>query len=127
MLVERSQLMASNVWRGARAKARTKKWLIALGYQVADLEVVHWVFTSKGRIPIKRDQFGSDLLAMNASELLLCQVKGGRSARGGTFPAARRAFAPLTCPPMVRCLIVAWPPRARRPRLIDTTGREATI
>lgn len=110
--------MASNVSRGAAAKGRTKKWLASLGFQVADLEKVHWIFTPKGRIPIKRDQFGSDLLAMDGAEIVFVQVKSGESARTGTFPAAQRLFASFLFPPFVRLLVVAWPPRARTPRVL---------
>lgn len=56
--------MASNASRGAAAKARTKKFLQARGYQVADMEKVFYIFTPKGRIPTKRDQLGADLLAV---------------------------------------------------------------
>src|SRR3990167_3716490 len=111
--------MASNASRGAAAKGRTKKWLAAQGYHVADLEVVRWVFTAHGRVPVKRDQFASDLLAMSATEIVFVQVKRGAAAIGGTFPAARRAFAAFAFPPAVRCLVVGWPPRARAPRVID--------
>ena len=103
--------MASNAERGARAKSRTKKWLEAQGYQVADLERVYWIFTPKGRLPTKKDQFASDLLAVRdplvrvppyrvfhqemigVADVVFVQVKSGKSASGGTFPAARRAFA----------------------------------
>ena len=111
--------MASNASRGAAAKGRAKKWLIAQGFQVADLERVHWIFTPRGRLPTKRDQFGSDLLAMNGITIIFVQVKSGKSAIGGTFPAARRAFAEFTFPPGVRRWVLAWPPRARAPRIVD--------
>jgi hypothetical protein len=112
----------SNAQRGSYYKSRTKRWLIAQGYQVADLEVVHWIFTPKGRIATKRDQFGSDLLAMNPRGLLFIQVKGGEQARGsGQFPAARRAFEQYEYywPPDVRRCVIAWAPRAKQPRIIE--------
>lgn len=110
--------MATNVSRGAAAKARTKKWLLAVGYQVADLEKVHWIFTPGGRMPIKRDQLGADLLAVSSTAVVFVQVKSGESARTGTFPAARRAFEVFTFPASVQLWIVAWPPRARAPRVV---------
>ena len=123
--------MASNASRGAAAKARTKKWLIAQGYQVADLERVHWIFTSKGRLPTKRDQFASDLLAVSALEdvapvgptasIWFVQVKSGKSAIGGTFPDARRKFAEFSFPPSAAQVVIAWAPRARHPRIVDCT------
>ncbi len=110
--------MASNASRGAAAKARTKKYLMARGFQVADLERVHYIYTRAGMLPTKRDQFGSDLLAMSGDSLFFVQVKSGKSASGGTFLSARREFAKYRFPPFVDCLIVAWPPRAREPRII---------
>ena len=110
---------ASNVARWARAKARTKIWLTKQGFQVADLEVVRWVWTPRGRLPIKRDQFASDLLAVDAHRVVFVQAKSGVSAKGGTFPQARRAFATYTFPSCVERWIVAWPPRARVPRVIE--------
>lgn len=111
--------MPSNASRGAAAKARTKRWLMAAGYQVADLEKVHWIFTPKGRIPKKNDQFASDLLAVNDRFVLFIQVKSGKSAIGGTFPAARREFAKFTFPPTSKQYVIAWPPRARAPRIVE--------
>lgn len=110
----------SNVSRGAYFKGRTKKWLMARGWQVADLEVVRWIFKSPTeRMPVKRDQFGADLLAMSRKRLIFVQVKGGDQAIGaGQFLAARREFDRYTFPPFVRLWIVAWAPRARTPRIV---------
>lgn len=111
--------MATNVSRGAAAKGRTKKYLQARGYQVADLEVVRYIFGKGGRMPVKRDQFGSDLLAVSHFEVIFVQVKSGKSAAGGTFPEARREFAKFEFPRGVVRRIIAWPPYARYPRIID--------
>jgi hypothetical protein len=93
--------------------------LIARGWQVADMEIVRWVWTPKGRVPVKRDQFGADLLAMDASRIVFVQVKGGLQAiGGGQFPAARRAFEAFKFPPDVGLWLMAWAPRAREPRIL---------
>lgn len=115
--------MPSNASRGAQAKSRTKKWLIAKGYQVGNLEEVRWVFKPDGggRIPVKRDQFGSDLLAVSAREIVFVQVKSGASAATGRFPEARRRFADFRFPPNSKQWVVAWAPRAREPRIVDMT------
>lgn len=119
--------MASNASRGAAAKGRTKRWLEAEGYQVADLEIVRYVFTPRGRMPIKRDQFGSDLLAVSLQHVMFVQVKSGAAAAGGTFPAARREFGKSTFPESARTVIIAWPPRARVPRIMECFNDESYV
>ena len=109
----------SNVSRGAYFKARTRKWLSGRGYQVAEMEIIRWVFRpGSTRIPIKRDQFGSDLIAMSDTEIIFVQVKGGESARTGNFPEAQRAFNEFKFPVFTKRWIVAWPPRSREPRIV---------
>ena len=112
--------MSSNAQRGARAKSRTKKYLEGLGYQVGGLEMVRWI-VRPGRtpVPIKHDQFASDLLAVNRDGVLFVQVKSGAAAIGGTFPDARRKFTAFPCPLGARQVVIAWPPRARQPRIVD--------
>lgn len=121
--------MPSNAARGARAKSRTKKWLEAQGYSVVDLEKVYWVMTPKGRLPIKKDQMGADLLAVFSRDgpplsclppasHLWVQVKSGQSAAHGTFPAARREFTRYAVPWQDAQVVMAWPPRARQPRIV---------
>lgn len=118
--------MLSNAQRGAYYKTRSRKWLQSHGYQVADLEVVKWLHPpGRSPIPVKRDQFGSDLIAVSGSEIVFVQVKGGESARGGTFPAARREFAKFTFPPFSQQWVLAWAPRAREPRIVKC-GQEMT-
>lgn len=121
--------MASNAAKGARYKARTRIWLAAQGYQVAEMEVVRWVGApatdgkaGRGRFPVKRDQFASDLMGMRADGIVFVQIKGGKAAAGGgTFPEAQRKFAEFVFALGARRWIVAWPPRAREPRVIDCT------
>lgn len=111
--------MRSNAAKGAYYKSRTKKWLEAGGYQVADLETVRWVYPpNRDPFPVKRDQFGSDLLAMTARSLIFVQVKGGATVSGGNFPAARRAFAQYHFPAFVQLWVIAWPVRSRAPRIV---------
>lgn len=112
--------MLSNVARGAYYKARTRKWLKALGYDVAELEVVRWVFAAGRRVPVKRDQFASDLLAMSHRRLIFVQVKSGAQCAGvRSFPDARAAFGEFRFPPFTERWIVAWEFRARRPRVLN--------
>lgn len=119
--------MASSVSRGAAAKGKTKKWLEARGYQVADLEIVRYIYTPRGRMPIKRDQFASDLLAVGRGQIVFVQVKSGAQCKGGTFPAARREFGKFTFPDTARTIIIAWPPLARVPRLVECFTDETFV
>jgi hypothetical protein len=107
--------MASNVSRGAYYKNKTRKWLEAAGWQVGDLERVAYV--GPKRIPVKRDQFASDLLAVSGRRILFVQVKSG--AEKGTFQKARRAFAAFTFPPFAGRLVIAWARGASTPRILD--------
>lgn len=121
--------MPSNAQRGAYYKGRTKKWLAGMGFQVANLEEVRWIYRfGKPPMPVKRDQFGSDLLAMSDKEIIFVQVKGGKSAVGGTQPAARRKFAEFRFPHLIHAVegktalrrwVVAWAPRSREPRVVE--------
>ena len=107
--------------RGAYYKNKTRRWLERRGWQVADMEVIRWVGTGAKRFPVKRDQFGSDLLAIAPEPndaILFIQVKGGKSARGN-FRATRRAFAAFSWPDSTRRQVYAWLPRAREPRIVD--------
>lgn len=112
--------MASNAQKGAYYKTRTKRWLEVQGYTVVDLEIVRWVQRpGSDRFPVKRDQMGSDLLAVKADTELWIQVKGGKQAAGhGQFLPAQREFAKFTFPHWSEQWVVAWPPRARQPRII---------
>lgn len=105
----------SNAQRGAYYKARTRKYLVARGWQIADLEVVRYV---GGGIPVKRDQFGADLLAVSHKRLLFVQVKGGKTALKA-ITKARREFDLFKFPPFAERWIVCWLPRARQPHVVN--------
>ncbi len=109
--------MPSAVAKGQYWKSRTKHWLEAQGYQVAFLERVLWIQTARGRVPVKRDQMGSDLLAVNATDVLFVQVKGGVSRRS-QLAAARTEFAKYAFPAGTQQWIVCWAPRARQPEVV---------
>jgi hypothetical protein len=109
--------MLSAAAKGQYWKARTKKFLETSGYQVAFLERVLWLQTGRGRIPVKRDQFASDLLAVNAAEVVFVQVKGGASRRS-QLAAARKEFGKFAFPSGTQQWIVCWAPRARQPEIV---------
>jgi hypothetical protein len=108
--------MKSSAAKGSYWKSRTKKWLEGRGYQVAYLERMFFIYTARGQMPVKRDQFGSDLLAVNATEIVFVQVKGGTTRRD-QLAAARRAFASFTFPAGTKQWLVFWAPKARQPEI----------
>lgn len=102
--------------KGNYYKLRTKKWLEKKGYQVAFLERMMWIFTKdKKMIPIKKDQFGSDLLAVNEDQIIFVQVKFNRS----NVADAHKEFAKYTFPKFADKWIVVWEVRAREPEVIE--------
>ncbi|MEO7272061.1 MAG: hypothetical protein ABI211_08650 [Vicinamibacterales bacterium] len=107
----------SNAAQGQHWKARTKKWLEEQGYQVGHLEIQRVVHTPRGMFPLKRDQFGSDLLAVGAGGVVFVQVKGGAAPRS-QLAVARAAFADFLCPPGAQQWVVLWQPRAREPEVV---------
>lgn len=85
------------------------------------MEMIRWMHPGPGRapVPLKKDQFGSDLLAMTATELIFVQVKSGKAAATSNYPDARDVFAQFYFPPGVKKWVVAWSRGARAPRVID--------
>jgi len=112
----------SSATRGAYYKSKTRRWLVARGFQCGDLEKVHYIWTSGRRMATKRDQFGADLLAVSANRIVFIQVKGGQYARS-SVAAARRTFDQYTFPTTVTRWIVLWPWRGRRPTIIESRAR----
>lgn len=112
--------MASNASRGAAQKRRAKIWLMNRGYVVADMEIMRRIYISPAKqFYQKNDQWGADLIAVSADAIVLAQVKSGEAAKGGTFPDARREFAKYPHPPMLRKIVIGWPPKVRVPRLVE--------
>jgi len=108
--------------KGAYYKRRTKQYLERQGYQVAYLEQVLWVWTPKGRVPVKRDQFASDLLAVDTRDVVFIQVRGGVSRRD-QLAKARDGFGQFAFPIGTQQWIVMWKPRAREPEIeVVSTG-----
>ena len=108
--------MPSNAGRGAYYKGRSKRYLQTLGYDVADMELVRTVHLPRGIIPVKRDQWGADLIAKRADDLLFVQVKSVALGRSPDLAGARLAFADAgPWPPGTRRVVHVWRPRARIP------------
>src|SRR5881396_1135249 len=106
--------MPSAVAKGQAWKLRTKKWLEGQGYVVALLERMLSVWTPHGVVHTKRDQLGSDLIAVSCEKTWFVQVKGGLSARS-QLAAARAEFAKYPLGPGCEQVVICWPPRAHVP------------
>src|SRR5438128_12685397 len=87
-LVGEVRLMPSAVAKGSYWKARTKRWLERQGYRVGFLERMLHIQGKHGLIPVKRDQFGADLLAVRRARIVVRQLKGGH-CRPTPLAAAR--------------------------------------
>jgi hypothetical protein len=102
---------------GSYYKLRSKRFLEAEGFTVALLERLQLIppKVAGGRmIPIKRDQLGSDLLAVSADRIVFVQVKFGRN----NVAAGRKAFAAFPCPRPAEQWILVWTKGAREPDVI---------
>ena len=111
--------MPSNAARGARWKARSRRFLEAQGYIVADLEIIRNVWTPIGIMPQKRDQWGSDLIAACGTRgYLWVQVKGFSTKKPSLAPA-RRTFAQFPRPPWTKKIIMLWKLGARAPEIVE--------
>ena len=112
--------MPSNVARGAKWKARSRRWLEGRGYIAVDLEIVRQVYTPNGFFPQKRDQLGCDLLgvASDGSGYLWVQVKGYSVTRP-SLAAAKRLLLSFPRPPATQKCILLWKLRAREPEVIE--------
>src|SRR5947207_13289264 len=108
--------MPSAAARGSYYQAKTKRYLQGRGFVVEPLQLYGWIQTATGWRPVKRDSFGADLLAVNASALWFVQCKGGATWRSG-LAAARTAFAKYPLGPRCSQVILGWPPRAREPAI----------
>ena len=113
--------MPSSARKGAYYKGRTKRYLERLGYEVADLEISRILHTPNGLVPVKRDQFASDLLAVSGTDCVFVQSKGGTSP--ADISGAVRKFAAHTFPPFVKLWIAVWKTGAHAPAIVDVRER----
>jgi hypothetical protein len=118
--------VASNAQKGQYYKARTKKYYEKLGWDVGHMEVMKWIHSidkatgQPVRIPVKRDQFGADLVMMNGESVWFVQVK----SRSKDVSAGHREMSNFKYPPprpcgCVRRVVVVWELRSREPQVFD--------
>jgi len=110
--------MTTSAQKGQQYKSKTKKWLESKGYQVCFLERIFMLFIKGRMIPIKKDQFASDLLAVSSTEIIFVQVKflSGKQKDNG-IPAAEKEFAKFVFPHFAQKWIVMWTPRVKEPMI----------
>lgn len=115
--------------KGAYYKGRSKAFLINTEkdgtptrpgepqYQVSDMEIVKNIFTPRGRMGVKRDQLGSDLLYLDlkADVVVFLQVKSGHHSTEYYIREAEKGFEPYTFPKHSRREVHVWKLRAQRP------------
>lgn len=113
--------MPSNSAVGAYYKGRSKRWLERQGYEVGPLEVTYVVRTKEGPVPIKRDLWGADLMAMRDGDddVLFVQVKGGGAHNRFDLPAAMRRFSAHRFARPVRKVVHHWTRGARAPEVYE--------
>lgn len=102
----------SNVSRGTYYRYKTKKYLIAKGYEVEYLERLQRIQKPGGKaIWIKRDIFGCDLVAMDGNEVLWVQIKLGEKH----IAEGRKEFWNHKFPTDAKRVIFVWERNAREP------------
>lgn len=111
--------MTSNARRGAYYKGKSRRLLERLGYEVGNLEEVRMVGRGERLVPVKRDQFGADLLAMSHNDILFVQVKSARKGGRVDLARARRAFAGHVFAQGTRRCIHVWRYRRREVEVIS--------
>lgn len=117
--------MKSASQKGSYYKMRSKKWLEAQGYSVGYLERMQRIFKpgSTELIFVKRDQFASDILAVNKDEVIFVQVKLGNK---NTADAIRK-FKEFPCPPPAKQWVMTWEVGARQPEIVDVAEIPETV
>jgi len=107
--------MANKIQRGNYYRLKTKKWFEKEGYLVENLEKSQRIFTKKGVIFIKKDIWGSDLIAKNNKEIIFIQVKSNRT----DINKGIKEIEGTVWPEFIKRVIVIWEPRAREPEIIN--------
>jgi hypothetical protein len=101
--------------KGNYHKLKTKKFLIADGYQVDYLEKLQRIVTRTGQvIHVKKDLLESDGYAVNATDFILWNV----TDKAHVSEHVKR-YESLVLPPFIRCWIIIWEPRSREPTIIE--------
>jgi len=76
------------------------------------VERIYWVTTKDGkRIPVKKDLWGADGIAMNEKEIIFWNAKAGKKH----LAEGKKEFEKYPFPPFVKKWIVGWIPGQKEP------------
>ena len=101
---------------GSYYRLKTKKWLEAKGWTVATLERHQRIFDEKKNkiFFIKRDIFGSDMMAMNGEQMIFVNSVFGKS----NIASHIKEFAKYPFPKYIEKWVVVWERGDREPDII---------
>lgn len=103
--------------KGQYYKYKTKKYYQKLGY---DVTLSEFIFRA-GKFFVKKDIFGSDVIAMNGKEILFVNSKfvGNKKSGYTSKSDGIKEFKKYRFPPGAKALLVMWTKGAREPVIID--------
>ena len=105
----------SNVSKGNYYQTKTKKFFEADGWMVASVEKNQRIFTPRGVIFVKRDFWGSDLIAVKGEQMMFIQSKTNRAH----INSGLNEFRKYPMPSFVKQVVVIWEIRAKEPEIIE--------
>jgi hypothetical protein len=107
--------MAKN--KGNYYKLRSKKWFINKGYVCDIVEKLQSIWVKGRVIYIKRDLFGSDLLAMNGEEMIFANSVFGKKNIASHIKEFHNYPYPKST--KIKRWILSWELRAREPEITE--------
>jgi len=108
--------MRTTKQKGDYYRRKTVNWLKDLGFQVETLEKLQRVYTGGKILFLKKDIWGSDLIAMNQDKLVFVQVKLNKK----NISSAKIEFNKYIWPKCnkIEKWIVVWTPKQKQPEVI---------
>lgn len=110
--------MASTTSRGNYFKAKTKKYLEKLGYEVQLTEFMTTRPVGGGKvIYVKRDVFSSDGIAMNGEDIIFWNSKHATTndSKSTQMSQSKKEYKSHAFPPFVKRAIFMWELRKKEP------------
>jgi hypothetical protein len=105
----------NRVRKGNYYRLKTKKWFEAEGYLVENLERNQKLFIKGKVIFIKKDVWGSDLMAKNDKEIIFIQCKTNKT----DINKGIKELNATVWPKNIRKMVVIWEKRAKEPEIIE--------